>query len=66
MAAFAAGAGSALTAEKRMAPYVEVLKEGTYLPLPRMQNTGDAPLTFVSVYVVDKSKPLATPAQAPQ
>lgn len=31
-----------------------------------VQNTGDAPIKFVSVYVVDKSKPLATPAQAPQ
>lgn len=31
-----------------------------------VQNTGDVPIKFVSVYVVDKSKPLATPAQAPQ
>lgn len=31
-----------------------------------VQNTGDAAFEFVSVYVVDKSKPLATPAQAPQ
>lgn len=31
-----------------------------------LQNTGDAAVKFVSVYVVDKSKPFATPAQAPQ
>lgn len=31
-----------------------------------VQNTGDKPFTFVSTYIVDKSKPLATPAQAPQ
>ena len=31
-----------------------------------VQNTSSAPFKFVSVYVVEKSKPLATPAQAPQ